>query len=112
MSSTANSANPQWGGRFTAAPADIMRRINASIGFDQALWRQDIAGSRAHAAMLAHVGIISAQDAADIQAGLANIAADIEAGSFSFTVGGKLTVAGGESGGQYTGTYTATVAYN
>src|SRR5580698_8065441 len=78
------TANPQWGGRFSSAPADIMRRINASIEFDRALWRQDIAGSRAHAAMLAHVGVISQADEAAIGAGLTEIAADIEAGRFAF----------------------------
>jgi argininosuccinate lyase len=82
MSSPAKPVNAQWGGRFTAAPADIMRQINASVAFDQKLWRQDIAGSRAHAAMLAHVGIITAADEAAIAAGLTSIAADIEAGSF------------------------------
>jgi argininosuccinate lyase len=61
-----------------------MRRINASIAFDCALWRQDIAGSRAHAAMLAHVGIISQGDEAAIGAGLSEIAAEIEAGRFVF----------------------------
>ena len=74
----------QWGGRFSSAPADIMRRINASIGFDKQLWRQDIAGSRAHAAMLAHVGIIARSDQAAIDAGLQAIADDIEAGRFDF----------------------------
>ena len=83
-SHTAPSSNAQWGGRFATAPADIMQRINASIGFDQALWRQDIAGSRAHAAMLAYVGIISPTDEAAIAAGLTEIAQDIEAGRFSF----------------------------
>jgi argininosuccinate lyase len=84
MPSDPASANSQWGGRFSSAPADIMRRINASIGFDQALWRQDIAGSRAHAAMLAHVGIISTADEAAIAEGLTQIAAEIEAGRFPF----------------------------
>jgi argininosuccinate lyase len=84
MSSAQKPANAQWGGRFAAAPADIMQRINASISFDQALWRQDIAGSRAHAAMLAHVGIISQADAAAIDEGLTSIAGDIEAGTFGF----------------------------
>jgi argininosuccinate lyase len=78
-------ANKQWGGRFAGGPADIMQRINASIGFDAKLWRQDIEGSRAHAAMLAHVGIISRQDAAAIDAGLASIAAEIASGGFAFT---------------------------
>jgi argininosuccinate lyase len=82
--SSAAPPNAQWGGRFAAAPADIMQRINASIGFDRALWRQDIAGSRAHAAMLAHVGIISLADEAAITEGLTQIAAEIEAGSFAF----------------------------
>ena len=61
-----------------------MQRINASIGFDHRMWRQDIAGSRAHAAMLAHVGIISKADRDAIDAGLAGIADEIEAGRFGF----------------------------
>ena len=64
------------------APSDIMRRINASVAFDQTLAPQDIAGSLAHAAMLAHVGIITAADEAAIRAGLAAIAAEIAAGTF------------------------------
>jgi len=79
------AANLQWGGRFAGGPAEIMQRINASIGFDKKLWRQDIAGSRAHAAMLAHTGIIAKPDAAAIDAGLAGIADEIEAGAFPFT---------------------------
>ena len=59
-----------------------MRAINASIGFDRALWRQDIRGSLAHAAMLAHVGIISAEDEAEIRRGLDAVASRIEAGDF------------------------------
>lgn len=61
-----------------------MQDINASIGFDRKLWRQDIRGSRAHAAMLARVGVISAEDEAAIAAGLERIAAEIEAGRFPF----------------------------
>ena len=80
------AANTQWGGRFASAPADIMQRINASVGFDHRLWRQDVAGSRAHAAMLAHVGIISTADQTDIDAGLAGIAGEIEAGRFAWDV--------------------------
>ena len=79
------AANMQWGGRFSTAPADITQRINTSVGFDRRLWRQDIAGSRAHAAMLAHVGIIGQSDQAAIDAGLSGIAADIEAGRFDFS---------------------------
>jgi argininosuccinate lyase len=79
------SANAQWGGRFAAGPSAIMQEINASIGFDQKLWRQDIRGSLAHAAMLAHIGLISAEDKAAIDGGLAGIAAEIEAGRFPFS---------------------------
>ncbi len=77
-------ANAQWGGRFAAGPSVIMQEINASIGFDRKMWRQDIRGSLAHAAMLARLGILSVQDEADIRAGLTAIAADIEAGRFAF----------------------------
>jgi argininosuccinate lyase len=82
---TEAAANPHWGGRFAAGPAAVMQEINASIGFDRKLWRQDIAGSRAHAAMLAKCGIISAADLADIERGLAAIAAEIESGHFAFS---------------------------
>ena len=67
-----------WGGRFAAGPSAIMREINASIPFDKALWREDIAGSRAHAAMLNAQGIISIEDAAAIDEGLARIAEEYE----------------------------------
>jgi argininosuccinate lyase len=79
-------ANAQWGGRFAAGPSAIMQEINASIGFDRKLWRQDIRGSLAHAAMLAKIGVISAEDAASISDGLAAIAHEIETGSFPFDV--------------------------
>jgi argininosuccinate lyase len=78
------NANAQWGGRFAAGPAIIMAEINASIGFDRKLWRQDIRGSLAHAAMLARAGIIAPADEAAIRDGLAAIGAEIEAGRFSF----------------------------
>jgi argininosuccinate lyase len=81
---SSSSANQQWGGRFAEGPSAIMAAINASIGFDRKMWRQDIQGSLAHAAMLAHVGIISAEDEAAIRAGLGKIAARIEAGDFPF----------------------------
>ena len=79
-------ANPQWGGRFAAGPSAIMQEINASIGFDRKMWRQDIDGSLAHAAMLAKVGIISGQDEKSIRDGLAAIAHEIETGRFAFDV--------------------------
>ncbi len=78
------AANAQWGGRFAAGPSVIMAEINASIGFDRKLWRQDVRGSLAHAAMLARVGILSAADEVAIREGLAAIGAQIEAGQFSF----------------------------
>ncbi|MBS0505030.1 MAG: argininosuccinate lyase [Proteobacteria bacterium] len=65
-----------WGGRFAEGPAAVMREINASIGFDKRMWRQDIQGSRAHVAMLAARGIVSAEDAARIDEGLEQIAAE------------------------------------
>ncbi len=77
-------ANQAWGGRFAAGPAVVMAEINASIGFDRKLWRQDIAGSRAHAAMLARVGLLTPDDATAIAGGLDAIAAEIEAGRFAF----------------------------
>ena len=81
---SSSSANQQWGGRFAEGPSAIMAAINASIGFDRKMWRQDIQGSLAHAAMLAHVGIITAEDEAAIRDGLGKIAARIEAGDFPF----------------------------
>jgi len=77
-------ANALWGGRFASGPGEIMQRINASIGFDKRLYAQDIAGSKAHAAMLAATGIISAADGAAIQEGLDTILREIEAGDFNF----------------------------
>ncbi len=78
-------ANQQWGGRFAAGPAMIMEEINASIGFDRALWRQDIRGSLAHAAMLSRIGLLSQTDADAIAKGLEGIGKEIEAGSFPFS---------------------------
>lgn len=67
-----------WGGRFAEGPSAIMREINASIPFDRILWREDIEGSRAHVAMLARQGIVSAEDAGTIDRGLQQIAAEYE----------------------------------
>ena len=78
------TANPMWGGRFASGPDAIMTAINASIGFDQRLYAQDIAGSRAHAAMLAATGILSPNDAKAIGEGLLTILSEIEAGRFTF----------------------------
>lgn len=74
-----------WGGRYDSAPAAIMEEINASIGFDQKLWRQDIRGSLAHAAMLAETGIVTKADAKSIAQGLQAVAKEIESGQFTFS---------------------------
>jgi argininosuccinate lyase len=73
-----------WGGRFSGKPAELMQAINVSIGFDRRLATQDLAGSRAHAAMLRNVGVISSEDEALIQQGLETIAAEIAGGTFPF----------------------------
>ena len=80
-----NTANAMWGGRFASGPDAIMEAINASIGFDQRLAAQDIAGSRAHAAMLAAVGILTDSDAEAIREGLLTVLSEIEAGTFRFS---------------------------
>jgi argininosuccinate lyase len=72
-------SNAMWGGRFAEGPSAIMREINASIPFDKALWRQDIAASKAHVAMLAAQGIVTREDAGTIAQGLDTIAAEYEA---------------------------------
>jgi argininosuccinate lyase len=79
------AANSLWGGRYAAGPSAVMTAINASIGFDRKMWRQDILGSRAHATMLAAAGIITEADRDAILAGLDGIAAEIEAGTFTFS---------------------------
>jgi argininosuccinate lyase len=73
-----------WGGRFSGKPDQLMQAINVSVGFDRRLATQDLAGSRAHAEMLAKVGVITAEDEAAIQKGLDAIEAEIEAGAFPF----------------------------
>jgi argininosuccinate lyase len=77
-------SNKMWGGRFGSKPDPLMEEINASIDFDRHLYRQDIAASKAHAAMLAKTGIITAQDAKRIAHGLDTILSEIEAGKFKF----------------------------
>ena len=79
-----DDANAMWGGRFAAGPDAIMEAINASIGFDQRLARQDIEGSRAHAAMLAAQGILTDNDAKAIREGLLTVLSEIETGTFRF----------------------------
>jgi len=77
--------NKMWGGRFSSGPAQIMEEINASIGFDQRLYNQDIAGSKAHANMLAAKGILSKADAKAIIRGLSQVQAEISSGQFNFS---------------------------
>jgi argininosuccinate lyase len=72
-------SNQMWGGRFEGGPSAIMREINASIPFDKALWRQDIAASKAHVTMLGAQGIVSAADVEAILGGLDKVAAEYEA---------------------------------
>ena len=79
-----SSANEMWGGRFLHGPAEAMAQINASIDVDRSLYAQDIAASRAHAAMLVERGIIGPDDGTAITAGLDRILAEIERGEFVF----------------------------
>jgi argininosuccinate lyase len=78
-------ANSLWGGRFSGSPTEIMRRINASIDFDRRLYAEDIAGSKAHCAMLVAQSILSPEDGAAINAGLDQIKSEIENGSFAYS---------------------------
>ncbi|WP_294415652.1 argininosuccinate lyase [uncultured Senegalimassilia sp.] len=75
-----------WSGRFTENVSEFTQRFGASLPVDKALYAQDIAGSKAHAKMLAKVGVISEEDARQIAAGLDRIKADIESGGFSFDI--------------------------
>ncbi len=79
------TSNQMWGGRFAAGPDAIMEAINASIGFDQRMAAQDIAGSRAHAAMLGATGIVSPSDVEAIRKGLLTVLSEIEGGTFAFS---------------------------
>ena len=78
-------SNKMWGGRFAVGPAKIMEEINASIDFDRKLAAQDIAGSKAHVAMLAETGVVAKADAVAIAKGLDEVGAEIEAGRFAFS---------------------------
>jgi argininosuccinate lyase len=99
--------NSMWGGRYAAGPSAIMAAINTSVGFDQRLARHDIAGSIAHAEMLGATGIISAEDAKKIVAGLTALRQQVESGTFMFrsaledvhmNIESALTEAIGEAG--------------
>ena len=73
-----------WGGRFTAGPAELMLQFSESVSFDRRLAPFDIAGSKAHSAMLAHVGLITAKERDAIHAGLDAILAEVHAGTFKW----------------------------
>ncbi|MEH6831572.1 MAG: argininosuccinate lyase [Sulfitobacter sp.] len=79
------TSNKMWGGRFAAGPDAIMEAINASISFDKRMAAQDIAGSRAHAAMLGAQGIIETSDAETIREGLLTVLSEIEGGAFEYS---------------------------
>ena len=85
MSETSKGKSAIWGGRFAGGPSQLMQDINASISYDQKLYRQDIAGSKAHATMLADTGIISQDDKDAIHRGLDQIEGEIAAGEFAFS---------------------------
>ncbi|WP_404381396.1 argininosuccinate lyase [Caenispirillum salinarum] len=84
MSDTKKQASTMWGGRFKSGPSAIMEKINASIGFDQRFYRQDILGSKAHCTMLVRQGILSEDDGRAILDGLDQVLQEIEAGQFEF----------------------------
>ncbi|MEL8055167.1 MAG: argininosuccinate lyase [Pseudomonadota bacterium] len=84
MAGKAKKGQQMWGGRFAAQPSDIMQSINASIDVDKRMVREDIAGSRAHADMLAEQGIISEADLDAIQSGLDQIVTEVQAGEFPY----------------------------
>ena len=79
-----NKSNQMWGGRFESKPSDIMQKINQSIDFDKKLYKQDIAGSIAHATMIGEVGIITKDEAKKIINGLKEILSEIDSGKFKF----------------------------
>ncbi|AUN94166.1 argininosuccinate lyase [Pseudazoarcus pumilus] len=81
-----NDAPKAWSGRFSEPVSDLVKRYTASVYFDQRMAAQDIRGSLAHARMLARQGIIGAQDLADIESGLAQIAGEIERGEFAWSL--------------------------
>ncbi|MEE2526007.1 argininosuccinate lyase [Hyphobacterium sp. HN65] len=79
------TSNALWGGRFSGKPSEIMEAINASIGVDQRLALEDIAGSMSHAGMLAATGIISSEDGAAIQRGLEQIRGEVLSGKMQWS---------------------------
>ena len=83
---TSNANQYTWAGRFSEPVSDLVKRYTASVDFDKRMWRQDIRGSLAHAKMLAKQGIISAQDLADIERGMAQVTQEIESGQLEWSI--------------------------
>ena len=86
MEETEHKSDALWGGRFEDSPTEFTQAFGASLPVDRRMWESDIAGSKAHAAMLAKKGVISQQDADEIRAGLDRIAQLIDAGEFEFDI--------------------------
>jgi argininosuccinate lyase len=86
MTEQFSKKNEGWSGRFNEPVSELVQRYTGSVFFDQRLARFDIQGSLAHAEMLAHVGLISSKDFADIQSGLGQIQTEIDAGKFNWTL--------------------------
>ncbi|MEO8039190.1 MAG: lyase family protein, partial [Betaproteobacteria bacterium] len=82
----ATSGTTTWSGRFAEPVDERVKRFTASVGFDRRLAPFDIEGSLAHARMLRAVGVLAPQDLADIERGMAQIRADIEAGRFHWSL--------------------------
>ena len=80
-----NPADKLWGGRFTAPTNEFVEVFTASVGFDQRMYKQDITGSIAHARMLEHIGVLTADECKKIIEGLNDIALDIESGNFAWS---------------------------
>ena len=83
---TSNANQYTWAGRFSEPVSDLVKRYTASVDFDQRMWLQDIRGSLAHARMLARQNIISAQDLADIERGMAQVTEEIEGGKLDWSI--------------------------
>jgi argininosuccinate lyase len=84
MTNQLDTKSQAWSALFSEPMSELVKRYTSSVFFDKRLWQADIAGSLAHADMLSHQGIISTQDLADIQRGMAQIAAEIESGAFEW----------------------------
>jgi argininosuccinate lyase len=84
MTNQLDKKSQAWSALFSEPMSELVKRYTSSVFFDKRLWQADIAGSLAHADMLAHQGIIGAQDLADIQRGMAQITAEIESGVFEW----------------------------